>query len=122
MVEVEGGGELRDAQGFRRAAAAVLLIVACVPLPSCAGRSADAGETSGPPYTEPDAIALSSFDAAAAEGSNGALIDTSHAALGYVGASAQSTSRLKFQVVKGDMSYSYDHPDHLRAQHGRWCL
>lgn len=82
-------------------------------MPGCGGGgggSADAGETSGPAYTEPSAIATSAFDAAAAAGSNGALIDTSHVSLGYVGASAQNASRLKFQVVKDGMSYNYDLP------------
>lgn len=55
------------------------------------------------PYT-------SNFDEAAAEGDNGALIDVSHAAQGYVAASATSSSRLKIQVSLGDASYNLDIP------------
>lgn len=55
------------------------------------------------PYT-------SDFDEAAATGDNGALIDVSHAAQGYVTAAATSDSRLKIQVSLGEASYNLDMP------------
>ena len=71
--------------------------------------SEGAGSTDGPPYEAPEPL-TSSFNAANAEGENGAFIDTSSLAQGYVAASAESSSRLKFQVIKDDMSYNYDLP------------
>lgn len=70
----------------------------------------DGGSTSGPDYTPPESVALSSFHADAAQTGNDCAIDTSALAEGYVGAAATSSSRLKFQVTKGDMSYNYDLP------------
>ncbi len=92
----------------------------CLVLAGCGGggggtagggtSAADEGTTSGPAYTEPTSVPVAAFDAAAATGSNGALIDASQTAKGFVGASATSSSRLKFQVIKGDVSYNYDLP------------
>ncbi|MEQ3364252.1 transglutaminase-like domain-containing protein [Raoultibacter massiliensis] len=65
------------------------------------------GTTNGPAYEIPT-MATAAFDASAATGENGAVIDTSSLAQGYVAASAESESRLKFQVIQGDMSYNYD--------------
>ena len=70
----------------------------------------DAGSTSGPAFTPPGSVALSAFHPDFAEEGSGCAIDTSAASEGYVGASAQSDSRLKFQVSKGEMSYNYDLP------------
>ena len=89
------------------------MLAVCLVVTGCGGGaagSADAGETSGPAYIEPTTVATAAFDAAAATGANGGLIDTSHTAQGYVGASAQNRSRLKFQVIKDGMSYNYDLP------------
>ena len=89
------------------------MLAVCLVVTGCGGGaagSADAGETSGPAYIEPATVATAAFDAAAATGANGGLIDTSHTAQGYVGASAQNSSRLKFQVIKDGMSYNYDLP------------
>ena len=72
------------------------------------GGELDAGETSGPAFEMPASIETATFDANAAIGANDALIDTSNASLGYVGASAQNAAKLKFQVIKGEMSYNYD--------------
>ncbi len=69
------------------------------------------GETSGPAYTEPSTINAANFNAAQAEGRNGGLIDVANVALGYVGASAKSDSRLKFQVINGGTTYNYDMPN-----------
>lgn len=71
-----------------------------------AGGSSE-GETSGPPYTEPSSINGATFDASTA---GSATIDISNVALGYVGAAATNSSRLKFQVIKGGTSYNYDMP------------
>ena len=44
----------------------------------------------------------------AAEGENGAMLDLSCVGQGYIGVSAVSDSRLKFQVVKDEEKYTYD--------------
>ncbi len=66
-------------------------------------------EPAGPPYTAPP-LATSDFHADAAGGGNGALIDTSATAQGYVAVSATSDKALKFQVLYGDTTYNYDLP------------
>lgn len=40
-----------------------------------------------------------------------AYIDTYHAYLGWIGAAARSSSRLKLQVKKGDVTYNHDLPN-----------
>ncbi|MCI1666235.1 MAG: transglutaminase-like domain-containing protein [Atopobiaceae bacterium] len=87
---------------------ALACTVACCSLGGCGSSSDEA--TSGPSYSEPTSIETSGFDASAAEGQNDALIDVSSSSKGYVGASATSASKLKFQVSSGEMSYSYDLP------------
>ncbi|NTU89628.1 MAG: transglutaminase domain-containing protein [Actinobacteria bacterium] len=73
---------------------------------SSAVRPADQASTPLTPY-----VALyPSFSSDAAEGPLSARIDCSSVASGYVAASAQSDSGLKFQVVFGDTTYSYDLP------------
>ena len=74
------------------------------------GGGSNGGETSGPAYIEPDPIAMSSFNESAAVKGQGGSIDVSSVSKGYVGASAVSSSRLKFQVVCGERSYNYDLP------------
>lgn len=74
------------------------------------GGSGGEGETSGPAYAVPDPILLSNFSESAAVTSAGGSIDVSSVSKGYVGASAVNSSRLKFQVVKGERSYNYDLP------------
>lgn len=92
-------------------ALAAACLFSCLVVAGCSGGSAGAsggsseGETSGPPYTEPSSINGATFDAST---SGNAVIDTSNVSLGYVGASAKSSSRLKFQVVKDGTSYNYD--------------
>lgn len=78
------------------------------PMSGAAGGSQ--GDTSGPGYSEPSQVLLSTFDAAAAEPVKNGAIDVSSVAEGYAGVSATAASRLKFQVVNGDMSYNYDIP------------
>lgn len=58
-------------------------------------------------YRGPE-MRVSSFHEDAAEGENGALIDLSCASDGYVGVSAKSSGRLKFQVLKDGETYTYD--------------
>lgn len=61
------------------------------------------------PYQAPD-FADSAFHSEAAQGADGALIDLSATAQGYVGASAQREGKLKFQVTMGDTTYTYNLP------------
>jgi hypothetical protein len=73
------------------------------PPASAASASAAAG------YAMP-AFAGSAFHADAAAGENGVLLDLSAAAQGYVAVSAQNDRRLKFRVLFGDTTYTYDLP------------
>ena len=57
------------------------------------------------------AVEEATFNDEAAYHENGGAIDTSSVSLGYVAAAAESTSRLKFQVTLGEMSYYYDLPN-----------
>lgn len=81
--------------------------------PADSASDSDAGTTSGPAFSEPATVLTSPFDEAAAETfADGALaIDSSHLAEGYVGARATASSRCKFQVICGEMSYNYDLPE-----------
>ena len=107
---------------FRAAArlcglAAALLLAACGGQAAASGAAAAAPPTAAPTvpgttgggYTAPP-LQLSPFDAAAAVGENGVLIDASSVAQGYVAASAVNDNRLKFQVVYGESKYNYDLP------------
>ena len=98
---------------------ALAALVACAGcLAACSGSGSpgangiDTAEssTSGPAFERPT-LALSPFDADAATNVNGALIDTSHLAEGYVAVSATSTSRLKLEVAQGDAVCHYDLPN-----------
>lgn len=62
----------------------------------------DGGEATGAAFAQP-------ADVVEAIPSAGG-IDTSNVSAGYVSASASSASRLKFQVINGDMTYNYDLP------------
>lgn len=70
----------------------------------------DEGTTSGAAWQQPAQTALSSFDASAATGQNGAAIDISHANDGYVAASASGDARQKLVVECNGQSYNYDLP------------
>ncbi len=75
------------------------------------GASSSKETTSGATFSPASALpATSYFDADMAEGQNGALIDTSHVAEGYVGASAEASSRIKLIVSMGDSVQNYDVP------------
>ncbi|NHM16320.1 transglutaminase domain-containing protein [Eggerthellaceae bacterium zg-887] len=119
-------------QRMGRAALAVVLAAALSPLASCssdggavpmsssgsqasgetaAAGNPDDGTTSGPSYTIPEHPALSEYHADAATGTELGAFDLSALSQGYVGASGKSDARLKFQVIKDDMSYNYDLPN-----------
>ncbi len=65
---------------------------------------------SGASFTPATSIATAEFHKSAARGSNGAQLDTSAVANGYVAAAASSSSRLKFQVTCNGQSTNYDLP------------
>lgn len=58
-------------------------------------------------YTAPAAL-VSSFRKDRAKGENGVLIDLSSASDGYIGVSASSKGRVKFQSLKDGNTYTYD--------------
>lgn len=89
------------------ALAATSLALAAICLAGC---SSSANETSGAAFELPEHVATATFNADAAETSGACSIDTSSVASGYVGASAQASSRLKFLVACGDATMSYDLP------------
>lgn len=68
---------------------------------------AEAGSDKGGGYKVPK-YKGASFHEDEASSSAGASIDTSRTSDGYVAVSATSSSRLKFQVVKGEDTYNYD--------------
>ena len=79
-------------------------------LVGCGGSSGTSDESSGAPFERPELL-LSPFDASDLQGDvAGGGVDVSSLAQGYVGASATSESKLKFQVTKGDGGYNYDLP------------
>lgn len=90
----------------------MLLSLVCACLLSGCGGGGSQGEssTSGPAFEAPTTSATAQFSKAVVSG-RGAAIDTSSVADGYVAAEATNSSRLKFQVTKGDASYNYDMPN-----------
>ena len=62
---------------------------------------------SGEPYQAP-AFADSAYHADVAQGNDQVKLDLSATSNGYAAVSAQSSARLKFQVLKDDMTYTYD--------------
>lgn len=98
----------------------VLLSIMLVGCGLICASCASAGKTSsgsgaaddGSPSTPlPAYTALyATYDADTAPGDQGAFIDTSSVASGYVGAAATSDAALKFQVKCGDETYNYDLP------------
>ena len=105
-----------------RAAARLCGLAAALLLAACGGPAVASGAAAAPPTAAPTVpgttgggyaappLQLSPFDAAAAVGENGVLIDASSVAQGYVAASAVNDNRLKFQVVYGESKYNYDLP------------
>ncbi len=84
----------------------VWLFACLCALPGCGSSE----EASGASFTPATSIATAEFHKSAARGSNGAQIDTSAVANGYVAAAASSSSRLKFQVTCNGQSTNYDLP------------
>ncbi|MBQ9157240.1 MAG: transglutaminase domain-containing protein [Eubacterium sp.] len=72
-----------------------------------ADKSEDSEKKVENPYQAPD-LALTKFHSDKAEGDSTASIDLSAADQGYVGVSAVSDQRLKFQVLMDDSTYNYD--------------
>ncbi len=70
---------------------------------------AEKPQTTGAAFNPPSSLTIPSFGTATAE-ENGAAIDASGANEGWVAAKAVNDVRLKFQVIKGEMSYNYDLP------------
>lgn len=95
---------------FRITLAAALLCCALATFPACSGGENSTEQATGAAFTPATAIEQSTFDASAAQGENGALVDVSHVADGYVGVSATSSARLKLQVVSGQASCNFDIP------------
>lgn len=67
-------------------------------------------QATGAAFTPQSAISSTTFNNAAAQTGNGAAIDTSSVSQGTVGASATSSSALKFQVTSGQYTENFDLP------------
>ena len=108
----------KTATMLKRTAAVLACSAACTvalaALPACGGSGSGSaggavaavgggGQASGAEFTQPADIAVPPANAGG--------IDTSGVNEGWVCASAASGSRLKFQVVCGDMTYNYDLPN-----------
>lgn len=96
-----------------RLANLLLAVATAASLAACGGNAgaSAAGTATGADFQAlSDLPADSAFDADAAEGQNGALIDISRASEGYVGASATAQTRLKLVVAYGQYSQNYDLP------------
>lgn len=89
------------------ALAATALVLAATHLAGCSSIS---NEASGAAFEMPEHVATATFDAVDADTSGTCAVDTSSVASGYVGASAQASSRLKFLVTCGDATVRYDLP------------
>lgn len=68
------------------------------------------GKTSGPSYTPPKDVWLSTAAISQDDASEWGTIDTSTLGWGYVTVAVVNSERIKFQVLCGDMSYNYDVP------------
>ena len=106
----------RRLQGGPRQALFVLfliLVLTCLCVTGCGGGSGGGASSGGgdsdkaAAYEAPD-FKDASFHEDKASGGGGAQIDLSETSKGYVAVSATSSSRLKFQVIKGDETYNYD--------------
>ena len=90
-------------------AIATTIVLACVALfaSACSGGGASAAASSvgGAAFDPPDHVAMPVVS------SEGDSIDTSHVSDGYVVVHESSASRLKVQIICGDMTYNYDLPN-----------
>lgn len=96
-------GELRTIFPLSKALVVLMLAFSLACLAGCGGGSALGGigeETDGPEFVRSE-VRLNTYNA-------GSGIDSSMVSQGYVGAALQSTARLKFQVIKDGVEYSYD--------------
>lgn len=112
----------RTGRAFVRVAACALclalllsLVAGCAstspssPGTTIATNDASSDSTSGPSFQRPE-VATATFNAEGAIVDHGGSIDISSLTQGYVAASAENSSRLKFQVIKGEDEYNYDLP------------
>lgn len=88
--------------------AIVALCLSVFSLSGCGGGAE--GSTTGSTFEVPSNIVSVDYSMSSATSQNGASIDTSHVSEGYVTACATNSSKLKFQVMMGQMSYNYDLP------------
>lgn len=110
----------RHARFLRQALFVLCLTLLLLALTGCGGSSseaaspADGGQKaasdaggSGGGYKAPE-FKSAKFHGDTATSGGSATIDTSETSNGYVAVSANSSSRLKFQVIKGEDTYNYD--------------
>lgn len=97
-----------------RALAAALAALALLCALALCGCSAS-DEASGAAFTPATSISEAAFHKNAAKGQNGAQIDTSATADGYVAAAASASARCKFQVTCNGQSTNYDLPQNGTA-------
>ena len=124
-----GGGRQYLCRAFWRFFQTLLLSVLMVLLTACGAEASSTGtatevaDTTYSPAEAPSgavssaagtggyaapALSVSVFHRDKAKGEAGALLDLSAASDGYVGVSATSAGRLKFQVLKDGQTYTYD--------------
>ena len=87
--------------------ALALLLAGCGDTEESAAKST-AEKSGGKGGYKAPAFADSEYHESEAQGSNGFTIDTSASSEGYVAVTGESPSRLKFQVIKGSETYTYD--------------
>ena len=107
------------------AALSLIVLTACgggggeaTPAPAAAGAATatpaqaatSTGTTEGPSFSVPSEVTLSPSSLTKEDATDVGSIDTSTASKGYVTVAVTSPSRIKFQVVSGEMSYNYDVP------------
>jgi len=112
---------------LRRSSYLCLLLALLLVLSACGGgggETADTPQQTGPAqnaqqsppegeaapggsYAAPE-VSAAAFHAELALGDSGVLFDLSTASEGYVGVSAVADARLKFQVICGEVTYTYD--------------
>ena len=84
------------------------LALCALALAGCGGGKS---ETSGASFAPQTSIQDAQFDQSAAQTGNGASIDSSHAADGYVAVQANSQASLKFQIACENRTANYDLPN-----------
>jgi len=82
-------------------------------LSGCGGSGGSGGKPTDRPdthYEIPEFLSVE-YDESAGDSSNGTCLDISHSAQGYFGIRSKSDARLKLQVLKDDLVYTYDIPN-----------